>query len=153
MDLSEQIKSIAEEKLAPGQFIVDVLISAKKGPRKVMVLADADHGFGIDDCAELSRHLSKVLDELNLVEDNYSLEVSTPGVDHPLKLTRQYYKNVGRSLKVKVGGKVMEGKLTAVSEDKIILAIERGSGKKVEIETLEIPLSEIEKAFVMVSFK
>jgi ribosome maturation factor RimP len=153
MELVDEIKRIAETGLTPGQFIVDVLISAKKGPRKVMVLADGDQGFNIDDCAALSRHLSKALDDNGLIDDNYFLEVSTPGIDHPLKLKRQYYKNIGRSLKVKVQDKVVEGILSAVNENEITLTLESGSGKNKEIKLVNLPIAEIEKAFVQVSFK
>jgi ribosome maturation factor RimP len=153
MDLEAEIRRIAEEKLTPAQFIVDVLIQAKKIPTKIMVIADGDQGFDIDDCAELSRHLAKFLDEQNLIESNYLLEVSTPGVDQPLKLKRQYYKNIGRGLKVKLKDRIEEGKLTEVTEDKILLSQEIGTGKKKETKVTEVALAEIEKAFVQISFK
>jgi ribosome maturation factor RimP len=153
MDLSEEIRNLAEGKLTPEQFIVDVIISSKKGPRKVLVIMDGDQGVNIDDCAEVSRHISKQLDEKGLIDDNYLLEVSTPGLDHPLKLKRQYTKNIGRGLKVKLRDKTVEGKLTEVSEDVIVLTEEVGSGKKKELKTSAIPFSEIDKAFVLVSFK
>lgn len=153
MDLSEEIRKLAESKLAPNQFIVDVITSPKIGTKKILVIVDADEGFSIDDCAELSRQLSKALDETNLIDDNYLLEVSTPGVEHPLKLKRQYKRNVGRKLKIKVQDKVVEGRLAEVDDDKVTLTQEIGSGKKTEIETVVIPFSEIDKAFVLVSFK
>jgi ribosome maturation factor RimP len=133
--------------------LVDVIVTAKKGPGKVLVLVDADAGIDIDACAEISRQLSKDLDESSLLSDNYLLEVSTPGVDHPLKLKRQYKKHIGRNLKLKLADKIEEGKLIEVFEDKIILNQERGSGKHKETFTLEVPFGEIEKAFVLVSFK
>lgn len=153
MDLAEEIRKIAENNLTPAQFVVDVLISAKKGPKKVMVIVDGDNGFSIDDCALLSRQLSKVLDERNLIEDNYMLEVSTPGIDQPLKLNRQYVKNIGRSIKLKLRDKVVEGKLTAVTSNNITLVEEVGSGKNKTTKSVELPIAEIEKAFVQVSFK
>lgn len=153
MDLSEEIRKLAESKLAPGQFIVDVIASARIGTKKILVIADADQGFSIDDCAELSRQLSKALDDTNLIDDNYLLEISTPGVEHPLKLKRQYTRNIGRKLKVKLQDKVVEGRLAEVDDEKISLIQETGSGKKKELETVVIPFSEIDKAFVLVSFK
>lgn len=153
MDLEAEIRKIAEEKLTDGQFVVDIVVTSRKGPKKVMVIADADQGFSIDDCAEMSRHLSKILDERNLIEDSYMLEVTTPGVDFPLKLNRQYRKNIGRSLKVKSKNGTVEGKLTLVSDDSITLEKETGSGKKKEISSLIIPIADIDKAFVLVSFK
>lgn len=153
MDLVEQIRKLAESKLAPGQFIVDVTVSAKKSPGKVLVLVDGDHGITIDDCAEISRQLSKALDESPLFIDNYMLEVSTPGVDHPLTQKRQYVKNIGRKLKVKLPDKTVEGKLTEVKDESISLDQEIGLGKTKEVVSVVIPFSSIEKALVMVSFK
>jgi ribosome maturation factor RimP len=153
MELGEEIRKLAEQKLSPDQFIVDVLVSAKKGPKKVMVIVDGDRGFNIEDCAALSRHLSKSLDENALIEDNYLLEVTTPGVDHPLKLKRQYHKNIGRSLKVKTADALIEGKLAEVFDDKIILEQWTGAGRKKEMTRTEVMIDNIEKAFVQVSFK
>jgi ribosome maturation factor RimP len=153
MDLAAEIRKIAEEKLTEGQFLVEVLVTARKGPKKVMVIVDADQGYTIDDCADMSRHVSKVLDERNLIEDNYNLEVTTPGVDFPLKFGRQYRKNIGRLLRVKTGESTMEGKLTLATDDSIVLEQEIGSGKKKETKSVVIPITEIDKAFVLVSFK
>lgn len=155
MDAVEEIKKIATANLAnESQFIVDVLISSRKGPKKVLVLLDGDNGITIDDCADLSRELSKRLDDASWMDESYTLEVSTPGLDQPLKLHRQYKKNIGRSLKVKlVENKTVEGKLTEVFDEKIILAQTAGSGKNKEIKMVDIPFSTIEKALVIVSFK
>lgn len=153
MELDAEIRKLAEAKLSPDQFLVDVLISARKGPKKVLIVVDGDNGINIEDCAEISRYVSKALDESGLIDDNYLLEVTSPGVEHPISSRRQYIKNIGRNLKVNAGGGVIEGKLVAVGDDSITLARETGSGKKKEIKTIEILLTTIEKAFVQVSFK
>jgi len=154
MDIIREIKQLTETRLNnPNLFVVDVIVSSRNGPRKVVVLIDGDKGVSIDDCAQLSRELSQVLDEVPWLEDSYTLEVSTPGVDHPLKLNRQYHKNIGRKLKVKLAEQTIEGRLTAVNEEQISLIQETGSGKKKEEKTIEVPFSGIEKAFVIVSFK
>jgi ribosome maturation factor RimP len=152
MDLALEVRKMAESTLANGQFIVDVSVTSRP-PRKIMVIVDADQGITIDDCAEISRQLSKSLDDTGLVEENFFLEVSTPGVEHPLKLKRQYRKNIGRKLKLKLIDKTIEGKLEEVSEEKIRLTQEIGQGKKKEIQSIEVPFADIEKAFVIVSFK
>jgi ribosome maturation factor RimP len=119
-----------------------------------MIIIDGDQGVTIDDCAELSRKLSKEFDDRAYFgEDNYLLEVSTPGLDHPLKLKRQYFKNTGRNVKVVRKENTTEGKLKEVTDEKIILVQETGTGKKKETKEIEIPFSEIEKTFVTVSFK
>lgn len=154
MEVAEEIRKIAESKLAdPSHFVVDVIVSLTKSPRRIMVVLDGDNGITIDDCAILSRELSGVLEENGLAGENYLLEVSTPGLDQPLKLKRQYKKNIGRSVKVKLLGKQVEGKLTAVTEESLTLSQEIGKGKKKEIQTVDIQFSEIEKTFVLVSFK
>ena len=101
MDVVEEIRNFAARNLSPDKFVVEVLISGKKIPKRVLVIIDGDRGITIDDCAELSRALSKEFDERAFFGDeNYLLEVSTPGLDHPLKLKRQYHKNTGRNLRV-----------------------------------------------------
>lgn len=151
----EEIRRIAEANLANDrQFLVDVVISARKGPKKVLVVVDGDEGVSIDDCAWISRQIAKMLDESVLLgEDSYLLEVSTPGLDQPLKLRRQYRKNIGRRLKVKLPDRTEEGKLEAVTDEIVTLVQETGSGKKKETKSIQINFSEIEKAFVLVSFK
>lgn len=155
MTLEQQIMDIAGSKLTDSrQFVVDVVVTARKGPKKVLVVVDGDEGVSIDDCANLSRELAKTLDETALLgEESYLLEVSTPGLDQPLKLHRQFKKNVGRKLRVKLSEKTEEGTLLNVTEDAITLSREIGSGKKKELINIDINFSQIEKAFVLVSFK
>ena len=101
-DLTGEIKKLAESFLKDeSHFVVDVICSLRNNPKKLLVILDGDKGINIDDCAEFSRELSAALDTSNLVEGAFVLEVSTPGLDQPLKIRRQYVKNVGRNVKVK----------------------------------------------------
>jgi ribosome maturation factor RimP len=155
MDVIEKIKDLAQSHLKdPGHFVVDVILSKHK-PYKVTVILDGDQGITIDDCSLLSRALSEDLDNVDLIKDNYTLEVGTPGLDQPLKLKRQYAKNKGRQLKVHRKDKTLvQGLLKETDEVKIVLETELlVKGKKKEFTQTEIPFSEIEKAIVMVSFK
>ena len=152
MEVAEEIRKIAEGKLIdPSHFIVDVFVSSKRKPQKVTVIIDGDHGVSIDHCADLSREVSKALDDSNVIIDSYVLEVTTPGLDQPLKLHRQYRKNIGRNMKIKISDKVVEGKLVAVSDNGI--TVEQGDGKKIEKSVVELKFSEIDKSIVLVSFK
>lgn len=155
MDIAQKIRELAESHLADAShFVVDVVIGKQK-PYKVSVFLDGDQGITIDNCSDLSRALSEDLDRLNLIAENYTLEVGTPGLDQPLKLKRQFVKNIGRKIKVLRKDKsIWQGKLTAAQEEVIVLEAEQKSKeKKAEIKLVEIPFSEIEKAIVMVSFK
>ena len=154
MDPVEEIRRLAGTCIEDeSQFIVDVKLSSRKGPKKLLVIVDGDRGVSIDDCAAISRRLSKALDEAGMLEDQYMLEVSTPGVDQPLTLVRQYQKHIGRRLKVTASGTSHEGLLEALNSDGIVLSGSLGKGKTAEAWRKEIPFSGIEKAFVLVSFK
>ncbi len=154
MEIADEIRKIAEEKLSgAGQFIVDVIVTSKRGPKKILIILDGDTGINIDDCANLNRELSKELEALPALQDSYLLEVSTPGLDQPLKLKRQYRKNVGRRLNVKLADKAVEGKLVEVTDDKITLEQESLAGKQKQVVMVDIEFSEIDKSFVLVSFK
>ncbi|GCC50883.1 ribosome maturation factor [Chryseotalea sanaruensis] len=156
MDLADNIRQLAEGLLSNDSlFIVEVSAVMKRKPGKILVVLDGDDGVSIEDCANLSRKLSESLDEQPEVDENYLLEVTTPGLDQPLKLHRQYKKNIGRTLKVKVKEEntPAEGTLTAVTESAITLSQKSGKGKKAEEKDLTIPFELIDKAFVTVSFK
>jgi ribosome maturation factor RimP len=154
MDIKEKLTQLAEESLVnPAQFIVEVVASSRN-LSKITVIVDGDNGLNIDDCHRISKELSARLDELDFGTDHYVLEVSTPGLDHPLKLKRQYQKNVGRGLKVHLMDKsIIQGKLTEVSDEAITLRQELKEGKKITEKDVVIKFVDMERAFVMVSFK
>ncbi len=153
-DYTGEIKKLAESHLKDvSHFVVDVIVSLRNNPKKLLVILDGDNGISIDDCAELSRNLSNALDENSLIDGAFVLEVSTPGLDQPLKNRRQYVKNVGRIVKVKTKIETLEGKLSHVHENKIELLQQIGSGKKKEEKSVEISFEDIDKTFVLVSFK
>jgi len=156
MDVKEQLRQLAQKSLLNNsQFVVDVILAGKNASTpKIVVIIDGDQGVSIDDCAEISRKLSAALDEQDIIADRYLLEVSTPGLDHPLAMQRQYPKNVGRTLKVHLKEKkIVQGKLAEAGAEKITLTQEVKEGKKTVTEILHIAYADIEKAFVMVSFK
>jgi ribosome maturation factor RimP len=150
METVERIKRLAESLLAhPSHFIVDVVVSVRRRPSKILVVLDGDEGIGIEDCAELNRRLSVALDQEPPLEGSYLLEVSSPGLDQPLRLLRQYKKNIGRKVRVKTAKGTDEGILAHVTEHGIILQ----SGKaKNAMKEKEILFAEIEKTVVQVSF-
>lgn len=157
MDLNARIEELVNSLLSKTEhFLVEVVISGTRVQKKVVVILDGDHGITIEDCVALSRALSERLDEEDLISENYSLEVTTPGVDSPLKLKRQYKKNEGRGFKITLKDKSqIKGKLVASGEETISLEYEEkvGKGKKKELKTMEIPFNLIDKALVQISFK
>lgn len=151
--LKESIFELAQGYLEDEKhFIVDVVISEGKGPKKVLVLLDGDEGVNIDDCANLSRSIGHEIEEKNLIEDAYRLEVSSPGLDHPLASDRQYKKNIGRTVKVTLNdGKSIKGELLAFDKENLTLGIEKGKKKEKTEEV--IPMSTIKKTIIQISFK
>ena len=146
--------ALAEESLLnSSQFVVDVVASSRN-LSKITVIVDGDQGVTIGDCGLISRELSKKLDEVDFGTSHYLLEVSTPGLDHPLKLKRQFQKNTGRGLKVHRKDKsIVQGKLVASDLERIELMQEIKEGKVTTEHHVMIPFEDIERAFVMVSFK
>lgn len=156
MDLQAEIEKMANSLITEStHFLVDTVISGNKNLKKIMIVVDGDQGITIEDCARLSRGLSSLLDEKELIGENYTLEVTTPGVDTPLKLKRQYQKNVGRNLKVTLKDKSqVKGKLVAATDSQIEIAHEeKQNKKKQEVKKIEIPFDLIDKALVQISFK
>ena len=154
-NIQSTIQQIAESNLKDeSYFIAEVVVSSSKGPAKVSILLDSDQGVTIDDCAELSRSVGNIMEEREILDAKYTLEVSSPGVDHPLSLVRQYKKNQGRMLKITTSdGAELKGKLLEASDDSIVIEKETKKGKKVAEEPITLAYSDIKKAVVQVSFK
>jgi ribosome maturation factor RimP len=154
-DLKHVIVDLVEKHLPDAEhFIVEVKIERVADKTKVLVLVDADQGMTIAACAKLSRALSGELETSELLEDAYTLEVSSPGLDYPLTEKRQYLKNQGRSLKVYLQtGEEILGKLKEVEELGIKLGVtKKEKGKKSVEEERIVPFNEIKKSIVQVSF-
>jgi len=121
MNIEKRVRELVEEKIAdkPNLFLVDIKMHSNGS---LTILVDGDNGIGIDDCVAISRHVGFRLEEENVIETAYNLEVSSPGLDTPLKSIRQYLKNVGRTLEIKMAdGVKREGKLSAITEDAIVI--------------------------------
>ena len=131
------------------------LVEAKVLPgNNIRVFLDADSGVTIDKCIRVNRALYKHLEESGIFPNNdFAIEVSSPGVDEPLKLHRQYNKNIGRNLEVVLDDDSKRtGKLTAVGEDNISIEEIEGKGKNKIIKTNSILFNQIKHAKVLVTF-
>ncbi|MGE7773297.1 ribosome maturation factor RimP [Chitinophaga sp. NPDC101104] len=145
--IREMLDALLADK--PEYFVVDIRI---KPTNNVKVYVDADSGASIDKLVSLNRQLYPQLEAAGLFPDNdFSLEVSSPGLDEPLKTHRQFVKNVGRKVEVTLlDGTVKEGKLTAATEE--ALTLEETVGKKKEIRISNINLNEIKHTKVCIVF-
>lgn len=136
------------------------LVSFKLKPtNNYKVFIDADSGFTLEKCMKINRALRDKIDESGMYpEGDYSLEVSSPGVDVPLKQARQFRKNVGRKLEIQFVEEekdMLEARLLAVEEDGIVV---EPLGKAVKGrpqksgEPVNILFNEIKEAVVEIEF-
>ena len=149
----DQIKGLVEEAIAekPTLFLVDVRI---KPTNNIKVFVDGDEGVSIESCVSINRKLYKRFEELGMYPaGDFSLEVSSPGLDEPLKMLRQYQKNVGRHVEiVKNEGEVVGGVLRKVEVGSIEVEETKGKNKKKETVLHTIPFDQIKTTIIQVVF-
>jgi len=156
MDNSALIRTLTEKvnRLIEAEnnlFLVEIRI---KPTNNIKVYIDGDQGVSVDKLVGYNRKFYRQLEEEALFPDgDFSLELSSPGLDVPLKLHRQYIKNVGRPVEVvQEDGIKEEGVLKAVRETEVELEITKGKGKKAIVSLLTIPLSTIKTTKVQIKF-
>mgnify|MGYP003633631491 CR=1 FL=1 len=154
MTFKEKVNKLLIESLSekPELFLIDFTIT---DAFKIIVAIDGDNGVALQDCIDLSRLVEGNLDR---EEQDFSLEVASVGVGSPLKLVRQYKKNVGRTLIVKTATENLEAELVEANDDFVILSWKArepkkiGKGKETVQKRLEIPYADIKEAIVTVTF-
>jgi ribosome maturation factor RimP len=156
MNIDSQIQAIEQRVVAlidndPENFLVEVKI---RPGNNVKVFVDADHGMSIDKLAYYNRSLYRQLEESGLFPNNdFSLEISSPGLDEPLKLRRQYLKNIGRYVEVILkNGIKKEGKLIGAADNEIFLEEETGTKKKKEIHSHSFSYNDIKTTKIQIRF-
>ena len=154
MAFKEKVRQVVEEVLLekPSLFLIDLTVSDSF---KISIGLDGDNGVVLQDCIDVSRAVEENLDR---EEQDYSLEVASVGVGSPLKLVRQYKKNIGRTLIVKTKTENIEAELVEANDLFIILSWQArepkkiGKGKETVQKELQIPYSDIKEAIVTVTF-
>lgn len=147
--LEQKITRLIQDE--PEVFLVEVRI---KPTNNVKVFLDADQGMSIEKLIQYNRKLYKEIEEeVFFPGGDFSLEVSSPGLDEPLKLHRQYLKNIGRYVEVtEQDGSKKEGKLVSADDQQVIVEEERGKGKKRELVQHSIPFSQIKVTRIQIKF-
>jgi len=145
LDLIENITHLATKVAeSNGLELVDVEIF-RAGKRRVLrVYIGKRDGVNVDDCARVSRDLGTLLDADNVMQDeNYILEVSSPGLDRPFKTIKDYRRNVGRFVRATLresveglgGKKLVVGKLADVGETSITLDAD-GTARSIPLDLI-----------------
>lgn len=151
-----QVENLVEKSLEerPDLFLVDVSISSGND---IVVLIDGDNGISLKDITKISRNIEEGLDRET---EDFALEVGTPGVDFPLTSARQFKKNMGRlvHLRVEEDSEVYKGRISDVSDDKVTLSWKQrekkevGKGKVTVEKNKDFDISKIVNAKVQVEF-
>ena len=148
--IQDLIETVIDDK--DDIFILDYNISNEND---IKVVIDGDRPVNIDDCKNVNRAIEKNLEESDI---DASVQVTSPGVDEPLRVRRQYFKNIGRKLSVKTVNETFKANLEAVTEEGVELKWKsrekkaKGKGKVTINKNKTIAFDDIEKAIVMINF-
>ena len=152
-ELKDRIYTLIEPLLQedPSYFLVHIKV---KPGHVIRVYIDGDQGLPIKQCTSFNRRLYKAIEEAAwFPEGDFALEVSSPGVDEPLVLNRQYVKNIGRNVEVILNDEtVYVGNLKEVTDKDILIEWTAGKGKKATQEQLLIPFDNIKSTIVQIQF-
>jgi ribosome maturation factor RimP len=151
----ERVKVLLSEALAENEelFLIDLSFLAEN---KILVQVDGDKGVALNECMRISRHIEQNLDR---EEEDFGLEVTSPDIANPLKVKRQYQKNIGKILQIKTTtNENYEGVLTETNENQVFLEWKArepkpiGKGKVTVVKTATIEYKNIEEAKVKIIF-
>ncbi len=149
----EELQALTNQVIEsdPSFFLVDIKI---KPVNNIRIYLDGDHGVSIEKCVSINRALYKIISEKAMFPgDDFSLEVSSAGLDEPLKLYRQYIKNTGRLVEVvKNDGARVEGLLKWVEDSRIFVEEQKGKNKKKELVEHIIPFDQIKTTKIQIVF-
>ena len=155
MDFRAKVEQLVHEFLETRKdlYLVDLKISAGDD---ITVILDGDEGLSLQDCLDASRAVEFNLDR---EEHDFSLQVMSPGLSEPLKLPRQFKKNMGREIEVLLNSdEKIQGEVVAVDDEKVTIVLRYrrpkliGKGKEDVVENKEIPYTDIKKALVVIKF-
>lgn len=152
--LKEKVENLLQEAFEENNslFLIELNIDSSN---HISVVIDGDKGVTVNDCIFVSR---KIENNLDREEEDFSLEVTSAGVSQPLKLPRQYKKNIGRILAVTTSAEKLQGELVKIEDDKITLQWEArepkavGKGKITVQKEAVVSLENIIEAKVIIIF-
>ena len=151
LSITKQITDLADPVLDEIGFeLVDVEYLAKHGRWVLRIYIDKDGGVTIDDCARVSGELGDLIDIKEIIENEYVLEVSSPGVNRPLKKEKDFIRAVGKKIKVRMvapvnGRQNFSGYLKDFKDSNLYLEEESG--------LITLPCQEIDKANLVYEFR
>jgi len=149
-EIVDQVRSLAEPILSvEGMDLVEIQYRREANGWVLRLTIDKEGGVTLDDCSRVNQEVGRILDVEDFIPTRYHLEVSSPGLDRPLKGEKDFVKHQNRLIKVKTFEPIdqrrqFKGKLLGLVENQIHLEIDGG--------ILRIPLSNISKANLEIEF-
>ena len=133
-----------------GMEMVDLEFRFESGRWTLRIFIDKEGGVTVDDCANVNKELGYLIEAKNIIDYHYVFEVSSPGLNRPLKKEKDFMRSIGKMIKLELARPVNKrskftGRLTNVREGMISLLVDDGS-------LVELPLREIDKARVKYEF-
>ena len=150
----KKVQDLLEEALAENQDLYLIELSFLPG-NKINIVIDGDSGVSLSECIRISRSIDGNFDR---EEEDFSLEVTSPDIAEPLKVKRQYVKNLNRILSVKLNDQKVEGTLSEVNKEDIVLTWKArepkpiGKGKVTVQKTATLKYKDIKEAKVKIVF-
>ena len=145
------VSRIAESLLPDfGMEMVDIEFRHERGRWTLRIFIDKEGGVTIDDCASVSRELGDVVDAENIIDHNYVLEVSSPGLDRPLRNEQDFIRSIGKLIKLEMARPVNKrknftGRLAHVKDGMLRLLVD-------DTDQFELPIDEIKRARIKYEF-
>ncbi len=146
----ERVKALADNYLKDHGIELVGIIYRRESPGMVLrLLVDTAQGITIEECEDLNKFLSEILDKEDVIEDRFVLEVSSPGLDRPLKTDRDFERVIGNELMITTfepieGRRTIEGKLASSGKDNIVIdALDK---------SITVPRNKIAKATLKIEF-
>lgn len=141
--VQEGVGKLVEEVLTGTPvYLVELTVRGARGSQVVDVFVDSDEALGVDTLAEINREIAFLLETESVFSDRYRLNVSSPGLDRPLKYPRQYKKNIGRTLRVHHrkpegdGYTEITGALTSADDETITVAASGGKSRTIHYDEI-----------------
>ncbi len=150
MEITDRVKEIAEVYLKDhGIELIDVVFRRESSGLVLRIVANTPQGITVSECTGLNKFLSETLDREDVIQDRYTLEVSSPGLDRPIKTDRDFERSMGKELEFTTfeaidGRKTHEGVLVGMDKDNVV--IER-QGISVVIPRINIALARLKIEF------
>jgi len=127
MDTIERVRELIADYLAEHDIeLVEIIYKRMQGEMTLRLLVDTPNGIRMDECEGLNHYIGEVLDRENVIEEHYVIDVSSPGLDRPMKSDRDFERNIGKDIEVTTyemidGRKTHDGRFIGMDKESIVI--------------------------------